>query len=98
LDGVTFPAAEILIEFINPVDATEAMFPTGNLVDNLKVPNIGTFKEPLNNLAEFWQRQIFSIKACELLMLITFKANITQRLRIWLSPAGRAYKASTSLL
>ena len=38
LDGVTFPAAEVRIEFIEPVDADDAMFPTGNLVDELEVP------------------------------------------------------------
>ncbi|MFU8896677.1 MAG: 2-methylaconitate cis-trans isomerase PrpF [Gammaproteobacteria bacterium] len=43
LDGVTFPAAEVQVEFINPVDASEAMFPTGNLVDELEVPGVGRF-------------------------------------------------------
>ena len=47
LDGVTFPAAEIVLEFIDPSDdAGEggSMFPTGNLVDDLVVPGIGTLK------------------------------------------------------
>ncbi|WP_415755418.1 2-methylaconitate cis-trans isomerase PrpF [Pseudomonas leptonychotis] len=47
LDGVTFPAAEIVLEFLNPSDDGEdggAMFPTGNLVDDLEVPGIGTLK------------------------------------------------------
>ncbi|PCI53811.1 MAG: 2-methylaconitate cis-trans isomerase PrpF [Gammaproteobacteria bacterium] len=44
LDGVTFPAAEVQVDFIAPVDPSEAMFPTGNLVDDLVVPDIGTFK------------------------------------------------------
>lgn len=44
LDGVTFPAAEVPVEFIAPVDPSEAMFPTGNVVDELAVPAIGTFK------------------------------------------------------
>jgi probable AcnD-accessory protein PrpF len=46
LDGVTFPAAEIVLEFLDPSDEGEdggAMFPTGNLVDELEVPGIGTF-------------------------------------------------------
>ena len=47
LDGVTFPAAEIVIEFIDPSDDDgdkgATMFPTGNLVDELEVPGIGTF-------------------------------------------------------
>ncbi|MFI8738861.1 2-methylaconitate cis-trans isomerase PrpF [Ectopseudomonas toyotomiensis] len=47
LDGVTFPAAEIALEFLDPSDDGEeggSMFPTGNLVDDLDVPGIGTFK------------------------------------------------------
>lgn len=46
LDGVTFPAAEVQIEFLDPADDGEdggAMFPTGNLVDTLEVPEIGSF-------------------------------------------------------
>ena len=54
LDGVTFPAAEVELEFLDPADEGEgdgggAMFPTGNLVDDLEVPNIGTFKATLIN-------------------------------------------------
>jgi len=49
LDGVTFPAAEVLVEFISPVDVSEAMFPTGNLIDDLEVPEIGTFKATMIN-------------------------------------------------
>ena len=49
LDGVTFPAAEVQIEFMSPVDATEAMFPTGNLVDELAVPGVGTLAATMIN-------------------------------------------------
>jgi probable AcnD-accessory protein PrpF len=49
LDGVTFPAAEVKIEFMNPVNPSEAMFPTGNLIDELEVPGIGTFKATMIN-------------------------------------------------
>ncbi|MGD8914354.1 MAG: PrpF domain-containing protein, partial [Candidatus Thiodiazotropha sp.] len=49
LDGVTFPAAEIKIEFMSPVDPTEAMFPTGNLMDDLVVPGVGTFQASMIN-------------------------------------------------
>ena len=49
LDGVTFPAAEVQVEFISPVDPSEAMFPTGNLIDDLEVPEIGTFKVTMIN-------------------------------------------------
>ena len=43
LDGVTFPAAEVPVEFVAPVDPSEAMFPTGNVVDELEVPAVGEF-------------------------------------------------------
>lgn len=49
LDGVTFPSAEVKIEFINPVDANDVMFPTGNLIDQLDVPNVGTFTVTMIN-------------------------------------------------
>ncbi|MCU7808507.1 MAG: 2-methylaconitate cis-trans isomerase PrpF, partial [Candidatus Thiodiazotropha sp. (ex Semelilucina semeliformis)] len=49
LDGVTFPAAEVEIEFMSPVDPSEAMFPTGNLVDDLEVPGVGTLKATMIN-------------------------------------------------
>jgi probable AcnD-accessory protein PrpF len=49
LDGVTFPAAEVKIEFIRPVDPSEAMFPTGNLVDELEVPGVGSFQATMIN-------------------------------------------------
>ncbi len=49
LDGVTFPAAEVQVEFMRPVDPNEAMFPTGNLVDELEVPGVGTFKTTMIN-------------------------------------------------
>jgi probable AcnD-accessory protein PrpF len=54
LDGVTFPAAEIVLEFIDPADEGEgeggsAMFPTGNLVDDLEVPGVGTLKATMIN-------------------------------------------------
>ena len=44
IDGVAFPAAEIGLEFVAPVDPSEPLFPTGNLVDDLEVPGIGVFK------------------------------------------------------
>lgn len=50
LDGVTFPAAEIVLEFMDPSDEGEgsgSMFPTGNLVDDLEVPGVGTFKSTM---------------------------------------------------
>ncbi|HQQ71346.1 MAG TPA: 2-methylaconitate cis-trans isomerase PrpF, partial [Alicycliphilus sp.] len=53
LDGVTFPAAEVPLEFLDPADEGEegggAMFPTGNVVDELQVPGIGSFQATLIN-------------------------------------------------
>ncbi len=49
LDGVTFPAAEVQIEFMDPADGEGAMFPTGNLVDALEVPGVGTLQATLIN-------------------------------------------------
>ncbi len=53
LDGVTFPAAEVQLEFMDPAaeedGAGGAMFPTGNLVDDLEVPGIGTLKATMIN-------------------------------------------------
>ncbi|MGQ4582957.1 2-methylaconitate cis-trans isomerase PrpF [Lysobacter sp. F60174L2] len=55
LDGVTFPAAEIQLEFLDPADegegddAANGIFPTGNLVDDLDVPGIGSFRATMIN-------------------------------------------------
>ena len=52
LDGVTFPAAEVQIEFLDPAEDGEdggAMFPTGQVVDDLEVPGVGTFKATFIN-------------------------------------------------
>ncbi len=49
LDGVTFPAAEVQVEFMDPADGEGAMFPTGNLVDDLEVPGFGTLKATMIN-------------------------------------------------
>jgi len=53
LDGVTFPAAEVQLEFIDPAadedGAGGSMFPTGNVVDDLEVPGVGTLKATMIN-------------------------------------------------
>ena len=53
LDGVTFPAAEVQLEFIDPAaeedGAGGSMFPTGNLVDELEVPGVGTLEATMIN-------------------------------------------------
>ena len=55
LDGVAFPAAEVRLEFLDPADEGDgvgvgSMFPTGNLVDDLEVPGVGTLKATLINV------------------------------------------------
>jgi probable AcnD-accessory protein PrpF len=53
LDGVTFPAAEVQLEFMDPAADEEgsggSMFPTGNLVDELEVPGVGTLRATMIN-------------------------------------------------
>ena len=53
LDGVTFPAAEVQLEFMDPAAEEEgaggSMFPTGNLIDELEVPGLGTLKATMIN-------------------------------------------------
>jgi len=53
LDGVTFPAAEVQLEFMDPAadddDGGGALFPTGNVVDPLEVPGVGTFAATMIN-------------------------------------------------
>ncbi|VFR76832.1 2-methylaconitate cis-trans isomerase [plant metagenome] len=51
LDGVTFPAAEVVLAFMNPAEDGEggSMFPTGNVVDVLDVPGIGSFRATFIN-------------------------------------------------
>ncbi|MBK6613776.1 2-methylaconitate cis-trans isomerase PrpF [Ottowia sp.] len=72
LDGVTFPAAEVQLEFLDPADAGEeggAMFPTGNVVDDLHVPGVGTFQATLINAGIstiFLNAQDLGYTGCEL--------------------------------
>ena len=50
LDGVTFPAAEVLLEFMDPADSGDgAMFPTGELIDTLDIPDLGSLEATLIN-------------------------------------------------
>jgi probable AcnD-accessory protein PrpF len=57
LDGVTFPAAEVALEFMDPAadeeragaGASSTMFPTGSLIDDLEVPGVGTLKATMIN-------------------------------------------------
>ncbi|WP_347558890.1 2-methylaconitate cis-trans isomerase PrpF [Robbsia sp. KACC 23696] len=49
LDGVAFPAAEVRLEFVDPAADEGGMFPTGQVVDDLAVPGIGTIKATMIN-------------------------------------------------
>ncbi|SET49302.1 2-methylaconitate cis-trans isomerase PrpF [Thalassotalea agarivorans] len=49
LDGVAFPAAEVEVSFVAPVEPTEPLFPTGNVVDTLNVPDVGEFEVTMIN-------------------------------------------------
>lgn len=49
LDGVTFPAAEIALEFLDPADGEGDMFPTGKVLETLEVPEVGSFQATFIN-------------------------------------------------
>lgn len=49
LDGVTFPAAEVQVEFMDPAAGEGAMFPTGNVVDTFEVPGLGELQATFIN-------------------------------------------------
>jgi 2-methylaconitate isomerase len=54
LDGVTFPSAEIRLEFLEPGGSNDEaaggkMFPTGNVVDTLEIPDFGKIEATLIN-------------------------------------------------
>lgn len=75
LDGVTFPAAEIRIEFLEPGGSEESeersggMFPTGNVVDVVDVPGYGTYQLTLinaGNPAIFISAEDLGLKGCEM--------------------------------
>ncbi|MDP3534762.1 2-methylaconitate cis-trans isomerase PrpF [Halomonas sp. M1] len=78
LDGVTFPAAEIPVAFMDPADGEGAIFPTGNLVDDLEVPGVGVLKATLINAGiptVFINAQDIGYTGCELQEAINSDAN-----------------------
>ncbi|MBB5941244.1 2-methylaconitate cis-trans isomerase PrpF [Xanthomonas sp. 3307] len=86
LDGVTFPAAEIVLEFLDPAadedGAGGAMFPTGNLVDTLEVPGVGSFQATLINAGIptiFLEAQALGYRGTELQDAINGDAQALQR-------------------
>lgn len=69
LDGVTFPAAEIPVAFMDPADGEGAIFPTGNVVDDLEVPGVGVLKATLINAGiptVFVNAEALGYTGCEL--------------------------------
>ncbi|KTG29528.1 3-methylitaconate isomerase [Idiomarina sp. WRN-38] len=69
LDGVTFPAAEIPVAFIDPAEGEGAIFPTGNVVDDLEVPGVGVLKATLINAGiptVFVNAEALGYTGCEL--------------------------------
>ncbi|WP_017912161.1 2-methylaconitate cis-trans isomerase PrpF, partial [Xanthomonas sp. SHU 166] len=86
LDGVTFPAAEIALEFLDPAadedGAGGAMFPTGHLVDTLEVPGVGSFQATLINAGIptiFLEAQALGYQGTELQDAINGDAQALQR-------------------
>lgn len=86
LDGVTFPAAEIALEFLDPAadedGAGGAMFPTGHLVDTLEVPGVGSFQATLINAGIptiFLEAQALGYQGTELQDAINGDAHALQR-------------------
>ena len=78
LDGVTFPAAEIPVAFMDPADGEGAIFPTGNLVDDLDVSGVGVLKATLINAGiptVFVNAQDIGYTGCELQEAINSDAN-----------------------
>ena len=69
LDGVTFPAAEIPVAFMDPADGEGAIFPTGSVVDDLEVPGVGVLKATLINAGiptVFVNAEALGYTGCEL--------------------------------
>jgi len=69
LDGVTFPAAEVELAFLDPGSADSKLFPTGNLIDKLLVPEVGEFEVSMINAGiptVFIQAQELSYTGTEL--------------------------------
>jgi len=85
LDGVTFPAAEVRIDFVNPADGEGALFPTGNLVDSLDVPGLGTLEATFINAGiptMFIRAAELGFDATELQPSINGRGEILERLEL----------------
>lgn len=85
LDGVTFPAAEVRIDFLHPADGEGALFPTGNLVDSMDVPGLGTLDATFINAGIptiFIRASELGFDATELQPSINGRAEILKRLEL----------------
>jgi hypothetical protein len=82
LDGVTFPAAEIQLEFLQDVAQSDAMFPTGRLIEILDIPGIGAIKATLINAGNpgiIVQASTLGLVGCELQSEINANADLLGR-------------------
>lgn len=82
LDGVTFPAAEIQLEFLQDVEQSDAMFPTGRLIEILDIPGIGAIKATLINAGNpgiIVQASTLGLVGCELQSDINANADLLGR-------------------
>jgi 2-methylaconitate cis-trans-isomerase PrpF len=88
LDGVTFPAAEIRIEFLDPSgegdddSAGGGMFPTGNPIDTLDVPGVGVIELTMinaGNPAIFIDAAALGLKGSELQRDINGNADLLSK-------------------
>ncbi len=85
LDGVTFPAAEVRIDFLRPADGEGALFPTGNPVDSLEVPGLGALEATFINAGIptiFIRASELGFDATELQPMINDRGEILERLEL----------------
>lgn len=85
LDGVTFPAAEVVVEFMDPADGEGDMFPSGNLIDSLEVPGIGTLPVTMINAGIptlFFNAEDLGYTGTELQEAINSDAAVLERFEI----------------
>jgi 2-methylaconitate isomerase len=83
LDGVAFPAAEIKLDFLSPGDSSSSVFPTGNLVDQLDVPGVGSLNSTMINAGIptiFLNAEDVGYSGCELQEAINADSIALQRL------------------
>jgi 2-methylaconitate isomerase len=83
LDGVAFPAAEIKLDFLSPGDSSTSIFPTGNLVDQLDIPGVGSLSATMISAGIptiFLNAEDVGYSGCELQEAINTDSVALQRL------------------